>query len=309
MSRCLSLGLVGAGDWGNKIISTIAEISDVRIAHLACRTERSNSDIPDNCQFTTDWHTVISNDELDGVIVASPAGLHTEMAVAAIERGLPVYVEKPSSINMKEATHLHSVASRHQGIVHVGYIDISNPAWQGLKKSLSLLGDIKHIDSVFGGPGPIREDISPLWDWGPHPLALIISILGEPDGVDALQLSKRRVEPGTAEKLQMSLDFAGVKAIVHIANDLPEKSRRLSIKADNGNFLYDDLAVEKASYEKHGEPRRSLEYTQKPPLVCALKRFLSAIRHKKEDYQDVKLSMSVTAALSEAESILKRTAI
>ena len=93
------------------------------------------------------------------------------------------------ALTVVDGRMLYDLVEKYSGILHVGYIDIANPAWQVLKGQLSLVGDITNIEAMFGGMGPIRPDITPLWDCGEHTsIALILSLLGEPDYIRAQQI-------------------------------------------------------------------------------------------------------------------------
>ncbi|UUZ76945.1 Gfo/Idh/MocA family oxidoreductase [Polaromonas sp. P1(28)-13] len=63
----------------------------------------------------------------DGVVIASPNKLHTSTALACIERGIPVLVEKPIADSMAEAISI-AEASRSSGVpVLVGHHRRYNP--------------------------------------------------------------------------------------------------------------------------------------------------------------------------------------
>jgi len=51
----------------------------------------------------TDWREMLDQAELDAVIVSTPHHYHAEPAIAALERGLHVSVEKPMALTSKDA--------------------------------------------------------------------------------------------------------------------------------------------------------------------------------------------------------------
>ena len=82
MAAQLRLGLLGAGRWGRNYIRTIAASAGVRLARLASRNPDSANLVPPDCVIFADWREMLDARALDGVIVATPPGVHAEMALA-----------------------------------------------------------------------------------------------------------------------------------------------------------------------------------------------------------------------------------
>jgi predicted dehydrogenase len=64
-----------------------------------------------------DYRQMLAEQRLDLVSIATPPYLHHEMALAAIERGLPVLCEKPFAMNLAQAREMLAAAER-AGVVH-----------------------------------------------------------------------------------------------------------------------------------------------------------------------------------------------
>src|SRR5229473_890850 len=106
MATPVRLGLIGAGRWGRNYLRTIAATPGVRLARLASRNPDSVRLAPADCAVTPDWRDLLDRNALDGVIIATPAALHAEMALAAMDAGLPVLVEKPLTMDIAQARAL-----------------------------------------------------------------------------------------------------------------------------------------------------------------------------------------------------------
>ena len=56
---------------------------------------------------------MIGSGEIDAVLVATPHYSHPEMAIAALDKGLHVLVEKPEAVTVNEARRMNEVAAKH----------------------------------------------------------------------------------------------------------------------------------------------------------------------------------------------------
>ena len=63
-------------------------------------------------RVTTDWRSVVTDPSIDAVIVSTPNALHAEQAVAALEAGRHVLVEKPMAVTVAECDAMIAAAER-----------------------------------------------------------------------------------------------------------------------------------------------------------------------------------------------------
>jgi predicted dehydrogenase len=109
-------------------------------------------------ESTTDWRAVIERDDIDVVDVCTPGHLHAEIALAALEAGKHVLVEKPlaNTVAESEALVAAAVAARARGVQSmVGFNYRRVPA---LALARSLIRD--------GRIGQVRQlRLSYLQDW------------------------------------------------------------------------------------------------------------------------------------------------
>lgn len=106
----LNVGILGAG--GIAALSHLPEIAQVegmQATHICGRTESrlrllcERFDVP---RYSTNWSDLLNDDSLDAVIVALPHPLHAEAGLAALARGLHLFMQKPLCTTMDEANQL-----------------------------------------------------------------------------------------------------------------------------------------------------------------------------------------------------------
>jgi predicted dehydrogenase len=88
----------------------------VEVIAVAKRTEQDGRRLEEmyGCHWYDDYIEMLNNEELDGVIVASPDDYHYEHALACMNRGLPVLVEKPITRSLTQAHELCTLADEKQ---------------------------------------------------------------------------------------------------------------------------------------------------------------------------------------------------
>jgi predicted dehydrogenase len=91
----------------------------------------------------------------DAVLIATPPASHVQLARAALERGLPVLVEKPFTINHADAVALCELAASRQIPIAVGYFARQHPSVSLLQHLLAteFLGRVISFDYEFGASG------------------------------------------------------------------------------------------------------------------------------------------------------------
>ena len=108
-----------------------------------------------NCQALTDWREAIANPEVDTVAVATHNGMLAEIAIASLEAGKHVLIEKPMGRNLAEALKMAATASSAQRVLKIGFNHRYHPA---IAKAYHLyqegrIGEIINIRARYGHGG------------------------------------------------------------------------------------------------------------------------------------------------------------
>ena len=312
MADALRIGLIGAGRWGRNIIKTIAGLQGMRLARLASRNPESLRLVPADCAVSGDWRAMLDEHAIDAVIIATPPALHAEMARSAVERGLPVLVEKPLTLELGQAEALRDFVAAHAGTVMVDHTHLFNPAYRALKRALPRHGAIRAIASLAGNQGPFRRDVAVLWDWGAHDVAFCLDLLGvAPGPLSAALVASRETPEGPGQVVEIRAEFPGeVSAVLRFGNILA-KARRLSVYLEGGVLVYDDVAQHKltlhAPARAHEAPRmpgEPLPYEPGMPLACAVGEFAAAARARSTSLAGLDLGVDVVRVLERCAAAL-----
>ena len=187
---------------------------------------------------------MIAEADLDAVVLAAPTTSHRTLALAAIERGVAVLVEKPLSATIEEGLEILA-AARGRGVpVQVGHVERFNPAVLELGRLLGegWLSTIYAIASRRAGPFPARiRDVGVTIDLATHDADILSWIAGErPDRVYA-ELAQR-IHASHEDLLFGLLRFpSGATGMLDVNWLTPAKRRQLTVVGDEGMFELDYL--------------------------------------------------------------------
>jgi predicted dehydrogenase len=150
----LSVGLIGAGLVGKKRAENLSGAKLVAVTDPLKERAAAIAG-PANAEVLADWQTLVKRDPLDVVIVSTPHDLLTPCAVAALEAGKHVLVEKPAGRNPEELRKLVDAAGRSKKILRVGFNHRFHPGFQRAKEIMNAggIGPLMYIRARYGHGG------------------------------------------------------------------------------------------------------------------------------------------------------------
>jgi len=195
-------GIVGCGDVVRKRVADAIKHDPDSTLIAGCR--RDLQKLNAFCQAYqvergyTEASSLITADDIDAVYIATPVYLHAEQAIAALDAGKHVLVEKPMAMNAEQCQQMIAAAKRNDRRLGVAYYRRFYPAYQRMKDLFGQgqLGSLLGINIVTSAPidmqpgedGYWRVELDqggggPLMDVGSHRLDLLIDLLGQPNRV------------------------------------------------------------------------------------------------------------------------------
>lgn len=230
------LGLIGVGRWGRRLLGTIRSIEGVTLALVASGNPETAALVPE-ARVVGDWKKLLAAD-LDGVVIATPPACHGVILRAFVAAGVPVMVEKPLCLDVAEAYELRSLVASSGVPVLVDHTQLFHPGFTALQARARDLGPVRFVRSEGMAFGPFRTDVTVLWDWTPHDIALCLDLLrAVPNRVSAI---------GNHASVALWLDFgAQTSALILNSNVSLEKRRRLTVHFDHHVLVLDDRAAAK----------------------------------------------------------------
>ncbi len=326
----IGMAVVGAGYWGKNLVRNFADIDGARLV-MVCDSDQSRRDLMlrsyPNAKVTGDYSKVLTDREVEAVVIVTPAALHYRQALEALEAGKHVFIEKPMSMSVSEATELEQLARSKDLTLMVGHLLIYHPAVRKLKTLIDdgHLGDVYYLYSQRVNLGKIRKDENALWSFAPHDISVIIYLLGdEPETVTAT--GECYLQEGIEDVVFLTMKFPDRKmAQIQLSWLDPHKERKLTVVGARKMVVFDDgQASEKLKiydkgvdrppeYGSYGEyltlrdgdiviPRVPM----KEPLRLECEHFVECVRERKIPDTDAATGVKVVRVLEAGQRSLEQ---
>ena len=315
MNRPIRLGLIGVGAWGINYVKTIENIPGMEIDLIACKNLKKKSNLQDLYRVVDCWKEVIKCPRVDGIIIASPPSTHFEIAAEAIKNKKKLIIEKPITLSSHEAKILLDLSVENKINVKVNHIYLYHPMYIFLKKYIHQKKDLNSIRTLSGNFGPFREDVSPLWDWGPHDLAMCLDLIGEmPLKVEAKFNKLETSSIQTKSNIFTKLFFSNNKyAELEFGNLMKSKKRFMKLNFANSSYIFDPIRYKYIQKESNSQ-LEEIEEKQisedisfgESPLEVLLRDFMRDLQLNRFKTYDLQLSINVIKILEQIDMILDK---
>jgi UDP-N-acetylglucosamine 3-dehydrogenase len=242
----VAVGLAGLGTMGRNHLRVLRELAEFRVEAVAdpVPAALSAADAPSSATRYESPLDMVQTARVDAVVLAAPTTAHGELALAAIERGLAVLVEKPLAGTVDEAGAIVAAAAARGVPVQVGHIERFNPGLRALVSCLRAgwLSTIYSVSARRTGPFPARiRDVGVTVDLATHDLDIISWIVGERPERAYAEVA-RRVHAVHEDLVLGLLHFpSGATGMLDVNWLTPVKRRQLVVVGEEGMFELDYL--------------------------------------------------------------------
>jgi len=176
--KIIKVGVIGVGYLGRFHAQKYAAMDGVELIGVADIDERQAKKIANDCSTRafSDYREMLNL--VDAVSVVVPTIYHHKVALACLQQGLDVLVEKPLTTTIEEADDLIAQAEQSGSILQVGLLERFNPAIIAMQPLLTYPLFIEaHRISVFKNRG---TDVDVVLDLMIHDIDIILSIVKSP---------------------------------------------------------------------------------------------------------------------------------
>ena len=244
----MELALIGIGYWGHNLLR---EFNNCGVLKVVCEINldaiNKFSKIYPNLRFTSNWDEILKDSTITSVAIALPAEMHYKFAKEALCADKDVFVEKPITLDIREAEDLIKLAKEHNKILMVGHILHYHPCIEKIKEIImeNRIGKIKNITSNRFNLGIFRTQENVLWSFAPHDISVILSLCkGLPTSISCQgkDILTKGIHDVTNTILEWDKENIYVNINVNWLN--PFKEQKLIIIGEKGMLLFDDTLKE-----------------------------------------------------------------
>lgn len=219
------VGIAGIGRWGKNLVRVFDKVAEVAAcAGTGGRENRTwlRENYPDVRYL--DYETMVKDDQIDAVVIATPIETHFDLSRLALEHGKHVFVEKPLARSAVEAQRLVDLARVRGLTLFVGYVYLYHPAFRILARETKPLHvlDLLFQWEKFGTFGESLE-----LNLLTHDVAIAMSLAGPLESHD-MDIKHGFVSDLDIVSLRMTHE-GGAKSTVQINRLSPRRRKRLTV--------------------------------------------------------------------------------
>jgi len=292
---------MGIGRWGANHLRVLRSLPiELFVSELDAKLlDKARQQGMDDAHLTTNYKDFAG--KVDGAVVVTPAQSHFPLCREFLEAGKDVFVEKPITLESKDAKVLAELADKNKRILQVGHIFRFDPASKWLREAVQggTFGKVKIMRGNFSGFKRPRNDSGVTFADGIHFVDLFNFILGKPP-VRVTAMLKDFMGRGMEDESFIAMDYEpGIWATVETGYHSPGKYRNVEVLGDQLSAVCDYNVAQykvKTYANKHtvtGKDAKAeegavqqLEFSPEEPLQAELRAFLDSIQTRKAPLAD-----------------------
>jgi len=213
---------------------------------------------------SADAQALLSSEDIDLVVIATPNVTHFSLARAALQSGKHVVVDKPLTLSVDEGQALIALAALKKKILTVFH----NRRWDGDFLTVrqvfesSALGTVSLYESYWDRFRPgLKESWKEssgagtgiLWDLGPHLIDQALLLLGQPEAVTA-EIAAQRNGAMADDCFKLTLHYGQRRAILGASMLMPNPRPRFSIHGSAASLIKYGLDPQEAALKQGESP-------------------------------------------------------
>lgn len=245
----IRVGIIGFGYWGPNLARNLISSGRYKLAAIADRSESARTAAAAMYPWIKtldDAGGILSDPDIDAVVIATPVATHYSLAREALTRGKHVLVEKPLCSSVAEGEELLALSNRANRVLMVDHTFLFTGAVQTISRVLRAgdFGKVCYFDSMRVNLGLFQPDVNCLWDLAPHDLS-VINYLFAGDVVSIDISGYCHVNPTLPDIVYLTIHYAqDVVAHFNLSWMSPVKIRRFIIGGTRRMLVWDDLDQE-----------------------------------------------------------------
>ena len=122
----LNVALIGLGYWGRNYLRVLQNIEGIKLSYVCDSNPEAFKGVPSNVKTTLDYEEIAKDEDIKVAFLATPASTHYKIAKLFLEQGKHLLVEKPLTMNVREAFELVKIAKENKTILMVDHIYIAS---------------------------------------------------------------------------------------------------------------------------------------------------------------------------------------
>ena len=305
----IKIALIGCGNWGKNIARNLSQLnvlSCVYDPYSNIAKQISNDlELPNYS-----LKEIFSDNDINGIVIASSADTHIDIAKQALLSNKDVLIEKPFCLSLSDAKNISNLAIEKNKILMVGHLLNYHNAFVKMKYLIDQgkVGSIKNIRAHRLALGLIRQNESVVYDLAAHDISMILSItknLPTNLQVQSIHHNSNLGPDAISIKLLFSQE---VTALINCDWMCPYKEHRFSVIGTNGSLIFDDTrdwsnkltfnpSIINQDNSIDFQPLENINVDENEPLKNELQEFINSIQTRKNPLTDQTEAINVQTVM------------
>lgn len=258
----IKIGIIGIGRMGITHYSIINKHPDVAIESVADPSgliiALMNKYLP--VKTFKDYKELIEVSTPDAILVCTPPNLHYPIIKKAAEKGIHVFVEKPFTTKVDEASELTQIYSNNQLVNQVGYVNRFNDVFWKVKELTAngVIGNVIRFKSEMFSCTISKSNESSGWratreagggaifEMASHAIDLVNFLIGKPDkiiGSSLNQIYSQNVEDAVSSTFLYNNGMSGTIYVNWSDSSYRKPTNKIEIFGDDGKIIADQHSL------------------------------------------------------------------
>ncbi len=149
----IGIGVIGLGRmgqvYGSFVAAQLADACLVAISDSRPEAMRKFAERNSSLKTYVDYHDLLADKEIDGVVIVTPTHTHREVVIAAAAAGKAIFCEKPTALTLHETDEMIAAVEKAGVMFQVGFMRRFDKAYVNARQQID--------DGVIGDPVVIRS--------------------------------------------------------------------------------------------------------------------------------------------------------
>jgi len=240
------VALIGFGYWGPNYARVLSDLPDAELTAICDSRPDRLSLVQRRYGSVAACATIdelFARDDVDAVVIATPASTHEALVHKSLTSGRHVLVEKPMALHPSGCDSACDLADSTGRLLMVGYTFLYNAGVRKMKEVMAAdrFGQPYYLHATRTNLGPIRQDVNAAWDLAPHDVAIFSYLLDE-QPLWASAIGTRVLKTNREDIAFATLGFANdVIGNIHVSWADPNKVREVVAVGSRRRVVFDDL--------------------------------------------------------------------
>jgi predicted dehydrogenase len=291
MTKAINVGVIGVGVMGERHCRVYSNLRHVRLVGVADQRVERGKTVAANYEsrYFENYRDLLA--EVDAVSIVTITPAHFELALAALEAGVDVLVEKPLTETVEQGKRLVQTAEEGGRILQVGHIERFNPAYIELKNVVSRMKLIAINIRRLSPFDTSNTDVDVVRDLMIHDLDLIVNLVNK--DIESLNALGRSIFTKAIDHAVVNLSFQdGPIGSLCASRITEQKVRAIEVIAEGAyveaDLLGKSLLIHKRTLPEYFGPElyrqesmiSRIHVPTAEPLMLELQDFITCVRER-----------------------------